>query len=153
MSTSFWPLIKFVPAQTHFKFTRLAPFAAIVSGLAVIASIASFMTIGLNLGLDFKGGTVIEFTTPGPAPLAQMRAALGKAGVHDPQVQGLGSPNTAKLSYLPAEGADPTAGVAKLESQLAQQFPGIKFKPATAVGGKVSGELFISGMTALGIAL
>ena len=66
MSTSFWPLIKFVPAQTHFKFTRLAPFLAIVSAVAVIASVVSFMTVGLNLGLDFKGGTVIEFTTPGP---------------------------------------------------------------------------------------
>ena len=153
MTTSFWPLIKFVPAQTHFKFTRLAPFLAIVSAVAVIASVVSFMTIGLNFGLDFKGGTVIEFTTRGPAPLAQMRAALGKAGVKDPQVQGLGSPNTAKLSYLPPEGADATAGVAKLEGQLAQQFPGIQFKPANSVGAKVSGELFTKGMTALGIAI
>src|SRR6202012_4623992 len=95
MSTSFWPLIKFVPPQTHFKFTRLAPFAAILSGLAVIASVVSFMTVGLNLGLDFKGGTVIEFSTPGPAPLAQIRDALGKSGVKDPGVQGLGAPNSA----------------------------------------------------------
>ena len=153
MSTSSWPLIKFVPAQTHFKFTRLAPFLAIVSAVAVIASVVSFMTVGLNLGLDFKGVTVIEFSTPGPAPLAQMRAALGKARVKDPQVQGLGSPNTAKLSYLPPEGADATAGIAKLETQLAQQFPGIQFKPANSVGGKVSGELFTSGMIALGVAL
>ncbi|MGZ3314079.1 MAG: protein translocase subunit SecF [Caulobacteraceae bacterium] len=152
MSTSFWPLIKFVPAQTHFKFTRLAPFLAIVSAVAVIASVVSFMTVGLNLGLDFKGGTVIEFSTPGPAPLAEMRAALAKAGLKDPAVQGLGSPNTAKLSYLP-ECADPTASVPKLEATLAQQFPGIKFKPANSVGGKVSNELFASGMEALGIAL
>jgi preprotein translocase subunit SecF len=153
MSTSFWPLIKFVPAQTHFKFTRLAPYLAIVSAIAVIASVASFFTIGLNLGLDFKGGTVIEFSTPGPAPLAQMRAALAKAGVKDPQVQGLGAPNEAKLSYVPPPNEDPTAGVQKLEQQLAPQFPGIKFKPATAVGGKVSGELFTDGMLALGIAV
>ena len=153
MSTSFWPLIKFVPAQTHFKFTRLAPYLAIVSAVAVIASITSFFTIGLNLGLDFKGGTVIEFSTPGPAPLAQMRTALARAGVKDPQVQGLGAPNEAKLSYLPPEGADATAGVAKLEAQLAAQFPGITFKPANAVGGKVSSELFASGMLALGIAV
>jgi preprotein translocase subunit SecF len=153
VSTSFWPLIKLVPTQTHFKFTRLAPFAAILSGLAVIASIVSFMTVGLNLGIDFKGGTVIEFSTPGPAPLGQIRATLGSAGVRDPQVQGLGSSNSAKLSFLPPEGADPTAGVAKLEGQLAQEFPGIQFKPVTAVGAKVSGELFAKGLTALGVAL
>jgi preprotein translocase subunit SecF len=152
MSTSFWPLIKFVPAQTHFRFTRLAPYLAIVSAVAVIASVAAFFTIGLNLGLDFKGGTVIEVSTPGPAPLAEMRATLGKAGLKDPQAQLLGSPNTAKLSFLP-EGADATAGVDKLEALLTQQIPGIKFKPANAVGGKVSGELFTSGMLALGIAV
>jgi preprotein translocase subunit SecF len=152
MSTSFWPLIKFVPAQTHFKFTRLAPFAAILSGLAVIASVVSFMTLGLNLGIDFKGGTVIEFSTPGPAPLAEMRTALAKAGLRDPQVQGLGSPTTAVLRFLPT-GTDPTAGVAKLEAQLIQEFPGIKFKPVTAVGAKVSSELFVSGMKALAIAI
>ncbi|HEY4031844.1 MAG TPA: protein translocase subunit SecF [Caulobacteraceae bacterium] len=153
MSTSFWPLIKFVPAQTHFKFTRLAPYLAIVSAIAVLASVGCFFTIGLNLGLDFKGGTVIEFTTPGPAPLAEVRAALAKAGLKDSAVQGLGSPSEAKLSYLPPENTDPTAGVAKLEGQLQAQFPGIKFKPATAVGGKVSSELFIAGMTALAVAL
>jgi preprotein translocase subunit SecF len=153
MSTSFWPMIKLVPTQTHFKFTRLAPFAAILSGLAVLASIASFYVYGLNLGTDFKGGTVIEMSTPGPAPLAQLRAALATAGVHDPQVQGLGSPNTAVLRFLPTAGADPTAGVDKLEAQLVQQFPGIKFKPVTAVGAKVSGELFGKGLTALAVAL
>jgi preprotein translocase subunit SecF len=153
MSTSFWPLIKFVPAQTHFKFTRLAPFLAIVSAIAVIASVASFMTKGLNLGIDFKGGTVIEFITPGPAPLGQMRAALSKAGVQDPQVRGLSGPNDAELRYVPPKGADPTAGVPQLEAQLAPQFPGIQFKPPTGVGSKVSGELFVKGMEALGIAV
>jgi preprotein translocase subunit SecF len=153
MTTSFWPLIKFVPAQTHFKFTRLAPYLAIVSAIAVIASAASFFTKGLNYGIDFKGGTVVEFTTPGPAPLAQMRAALAKAGVQAPQVRGLSSPNDAELRYVPPKGEDPTAGVPKLEAQLAPQFPGIQFKPPTGVGSKVSGELFVKGMEALGIAL
>ena len=153
MSSSFWPLIKIVPAQTHFKFTRLAPFAAIVSGLAVIASVASFFLVGLNLGTDFKGGTLMEVNTPGPAPLAQLRDALGKAGLHDPQVQGFGAANAAVLRFLPPAGADPMAGVNNLKGQLTQQFPGIQFKRVEVVGPKVSGELFGSGLTALGVAL
>ena len=52
-----WPLIKFVPAQTHFKFTRLAPVAAVVSGALVLASVGSVATTGLNFGTDFAGGT------------------------------------------------------------------------------------------------
>jgi preprotein translocase subunit SecF len=152
-STGFWPLIKFVPAQTHFKFTRLAPVAAVVSGLAVIASIVSFFVVGLNLGTDFKGGVLMEVTTQGPAPLAQLRTALGNAGVHDPQVQGFGAPTAAVLRFLPPAGNDPAAGVKKLEGQLAAQFPGIQFKRADVVGAKVSSELFGSGLTALGIAI
>jgi preprotein translocase subunit SecF len=153
MSSAYWPLIKFVPAQTHFKFTRLAPFAAILSGLAVIASIASFFLVGLNLGTDFKGGVLMEVNTVGAAPLAQLRSALGKAGVHDPQVQGFGAPNAAVLRFLPPEGADPAVGVRKLQGQLAAQFPGIQFKRADVVGAKVSGELFGKGLMALGLAL
>ncbi len=153
MSTSFWPMIKLVPTQTHFKFTRLAPFAAIISGLAVAASIASFFLVGLNLGTDFKGGTLMEVNTPGPAPLAQLRDALGKAGLHDPQVQGFGTANSAVLRFLPPAGADAMAGVETLKGKLSQQFPGIQFKRVEVVGPKVSGELFVSGLTALGVAL
>jgi preprotein translocase subunit SecF len=151
--SAYWPLIKFVPAQTHFKFTRLAPYAAIVSGLAVIASVVCFFVIGLNLGTDFKGGTLMEVNTPGPAPLAQLRSALGSAGLHDAQVQGFGSPNAALLRFRPAENADPMGGVNALKDRLTKQFPGIQFKRVEIVGAKVSGELFTSGLEALGIAL
>ena len=73
---TFWPLIRLLPKETHFRFVSLAPIAAALSGLLVLASCASFVIIGLNLGIDFKGGTLIEVTTPGPAPLGQLRAAL-----------------------------------------------------------------------------
>jgi len=153
MSSAFWPLIKLVPAQTHFKFTRLAPFAAILSGAAVLASVVCFFTIGLNFGTDFKGGTLMEVQTPGAAPLAQLRSALGTAGLHDAQVQGFGAPNAALLRFRPAQNADPMAGVNALEGRLTQQFPGIQFKRVEVVGPKVSGELFTSGLMALGLAI
>ena len=151
--SAFWPLIKFVPAQTHFKFTRLAPYAAIVSGLAVIASVVCFFVIGLNLGTDFKGGTLMEINTPGPAPLAQLRTALGSAGLHDAQVQGFGAPTSALLRFRPAENSDPMGGVNALKDRLSKQFPGIQFKRVEVVGAKVSGELFSSGLMALGLAI
>jgi preprotein translocase SecF subunit len=153
MSSAFWPLIKLVPAQTHFKFTRLAPYAAILSGLAVLASVVCFFTIGLNFGTDFKGGTLMEVQTPGVAPLAQLRASLTKGGLHDAQVQGFGAPNAALLRFRPAENADPMAGVNGLKASLTQQFPGIQFKRVEVVGPKVSSELFSSGLMALGLAI
>jgi preprotein translocase subunit SecF len=153
VSSASWPLIKFVPAQTHFKFTRLAPFAAIVSGLLVLASVLSFFIVGLNFGTDFKGGTLMEVNTAGPAPLSQLRTALTKAGLHDPQVQGFGATNAALLRYRPDEKSDPMAGVSALKTDLSRQFPGIQFKRVEIVGPKVSGELFTSGLTALGLAI
>jgi SecD/SecF fusion protein len=122
-----WPLIKFVPAQTHFKFTRLAPIAAIVSGVLVLASAGSLATTGLNFGTDFAGGTVIETATAGPAPLAQLRAELGRSGVKDAQVQGFGSPNAALLRFKTPDGANAMDAANAVKTDLAKVFPGIQF--------------------------
>ena len=54
-----WPIAKALPHDTKFKFTRLAPYAAVVSIILVLGSIGSFATLKLNLGIDFKGGTVL----------------------------------------------------------------------------------------------
>ena len=76
-----WPLIRYLPREFHIDFVRLAPFAAIVSALFVLGAIGSFIYQGLNLGIDFRGGALIEVqNTKGPAPLAALRAALPKAG-------------------------------------------------------------------------
>jgi preprotein translocase subunit SecF len=149
-----WPLIKLVASQTHFKFTALAPFAAVISGIAVLASAIAFFTVGLNLGTDFSGGTVIEVTTPGPAPLGQLRTFLSSSGTaHDAQVQGFGSPTDALLRFKTAENVDAMQGADTIKTQLTQRFPGLQVKRVEVVGPKVSGELFRSGFLALGGAL
>jgi preprotein translocase subunit SecF len=144
-----WPLIKLLPSETHFKFVSLAPYAAGISALCVLASCVSFFTVGFNLGVAFKGGTLIEVTTPGPAPLGQLRASLGRMGVKDALVQGFGKPESARLQFEPAAGADPSKEVGQVETQLSAAFPGIKFSGVEVVGPQVSGELFISGLEAL----
>jgi preprotein translocase subunit SecF len=148
-----WPLIRFLPRQTHFKFVKWAPIAAAVSAVAVLASFASLATLGLNLGIDFKGGILIEVTTPGPAPLSGLRASLARHGAHDPEVQGFGAPNAAMLRFKPEAGRDPVQTVNGMRTSLAQEFPGIQFKRVEAVGPKVSGELLKNGFLALGVAL
>jgi len=148
-----WPLIRFLPSHTQIDFVRLAPFFAALSIAAVIGSCASFFVQGLNLGIDFSGGTQIEITTPGPAPLGQLRAALNRMGVADPQVQGFGAPNAAVLRFKPPAGQDPNQSVTQVRSTLTSQFQGIQFKQVEVVGPKVSGELFRDGFLALGIAV
>jgi preprotein translocase subunit SecF len=155
-----WPLIRFMPSQTHIDFVRLAPFAAILSGIAILASCFFFWFSGpvlgyhgLNLGIDFAGGTEIQVTTPGPAPLGQLRTSLANLGEETPEVVTFGGPNTAKLRFKPPAGQAPDVAADQVKTALAKQFPGMKFGQTTAISAKVSGELFIAGFKALGIAV
>lgn len=148
-----WPLIRYLPSQTHIDFVRLAPFAAVLSTLAIIAACVSFFVQGLNLGIDFAGGTQMEVVSTGPAPLGEYRAALDRLGVKDSQVQLFGSPNTAVLKFKPEEGKDANQSVNEMKVQLTKTFPGLQVKQVVVVGPKVSGELFRSGFLALGVAV
>ncbi len=149
-----WPLIRLVPSHTHFKFVSLAPFAAGLSALALIVSGFFFWTNhGLNLGVDFTGGTVMEVQTKGPAPLADLRTSVGGFGAHDATVQGFGAADTAMIRFKAADGQSAAEAVAGVKQGLSQRFPGIAFKSDSTVGAKVSGELLWSGFEALGVAL
>jgi preprotein translocase subunit SecF len=148
-----WPLIRFLPAHTHIDFVRAAPIAAAISALLVLGSCVFFFTHGLNLGIDFAGGTQLEVVTQGPAPLGQFRTSLARYGVHDPQVQGFGSANAAMLRFKPPEGQEAGQATAQVKTRLAKDYPGIQFKQEATVGPKISGELFTGGFIALGVAV
>jgi preprotein translocase subunit SecF len=152
---SLWPFIHFVPRHTQFNFVRLAPYAAVLSALLVIGSGASLFLHGakpVNFGVDFIGGTKIEVTTPGAAPLAQLRSELASIGVSDAQVQGV-PPNGAAIQFSGVAGQTPDQAPAFVQGKLQAAFPGLKVTQVDQVGAKVSGELLTGGLEALGIAL
>ncbi len=144
-----WPLSRYLPHDTKFDFVRFAPFAAALSALLILGSIACFATRGLNLGIDFTGGTQIEVTTPGPAPLGLLRSTMPRLGAHDAQVQGFGAANSAMVRFRPQSPGE----VDKVVAGLKAAVPGLQVKPAATVGAKVSGELFRAGFLALGVAI
>jgi preprotein translocase subunit SecF len=148
-----WPLIRNLPRETHIKFVSLAPFAAVLSGLAIAAAIASFFFAGLNLGIEFRGGTQIQITMPGPAPLGQLRAALAQAGAKDAEVKTFGTANAASLRFESAAGVNPTQAVAEVTDLLTKTFPGLHITDQEVFGAQVSSELFRSGLLALGVAI
>src|SRR5690349_14191434 len=97
---SFWPLVKVLPIRTHFRFVRLAKYAAVLSIIAVIGSLALALLPfeppcgGMACGIDFKGGTVLEISTaPKAVDLGKVRGALAAMDLGDVQVQGFGSPS------------------------------------------------------------
>jgi preprotein translocase subunit SecF len=59
-----WPLIKVLPIKTDLKFVSFAKYAAMLSAVLVIASLVGVFRPGLNLGIDFRGGAVMELTKP-----------------------------------------------------------------------------------------
>jgi preprotein translocase subunit SecF len=147
-----WPFIRFLPREFHIDFVRLAPIAAVLSALLIVGSGVSFFTQGLNLGIDFRGGTQMEVQTPGKAaPVGALRASLPALGAHDTQVQGIGNGDAAIIRFR-TEG-DPTAATEKVRAGLQAHFPGLQVKGVSVIGAKVSGELGWSGVRALGVAL
>ncbi|MEW5687814.1 MAG: protein translocase subunit SecF [Pseudomonadota bacterium] len=148
-----WPLIRNLPREFHLDFVKAAPIAAVISAILIIGSGVSLFTQGLNMGIDFVGGTAIEVRTPGKeAPLGELRAAVPAAGGHDAQVQGFGRPDTAIVRFR-TEGADGFAAAEQVKQNLAKRFPGMQFEAPVVVGPKVSGELMTGGFMALGIAM
>jgi preprotein translocase subunit SecF len=148
-----WPLIRILPREFHFNFVRLAPYAAIFSAILIVLSGVSFFTKGLNLGIDFIGGSMIEVQTKGPADIGALRTTMMRVGGEDAQVQQLGAPNGAMLRFRTAEGVNPVDGAERIKTELSKTFPGITFKKVEVVGPKVSGELMHGGFMALGVAV
>jgi len=155
-----WPLIKYLPDKTNLKFVGPARIFAVISAVAVIASL--FFAVypakppcgGLNCGVDFKGGTVLEISTaPRPADLGALREALGRQGLGDVQVQGIDNESGALLRFETPAGQDANQVVARVRADLERQFAPVAFKRQEVVGPKVSGELFTNGVLALLVAI
>jgi preprotein translocase subunit SecF len=156
----YWPLIKVLPVRTHFRFVRLAKYAAVLSILAVIGSLAVSLYPftppcgGLECGIDFKGGSVLEISTaPRAVDLGKARAALSSIGIGDPQVQAFGAPSSALVRFQTPEGADANATVQKVQSTLTQTLGTVRFTRTEVVGPKVSNELLGKGVLGLGLAI
>ena len=95
-----WPLIKLLPQKTNFQFVSFARLAATLSILAVIATGIGFFKPGLNLGIDFKGGTLVELNTGAkPVDLAKVRDVVSGLNLGDVQVQRFGADNDAVVRF------------------------------------------------------
>jgi preprotein translocase subunit SecF len=83
--------MQFLKEQTHFRFMAKRKLAFVFSGLLLIAAITSIVTQGLNFGIDFTGGTMIELSYQEQANLENIRTELESAGYEDSVVQNFGS--------------------------------------------------------------
>ncbi|MDX5392791.1 MAG: protein translocase subunit SecF [Pseudomonadota bacterium] len=155
-----WPLIKILPVKTNFRFVSFAKYFGVVSLIASIASL--FLALypltppcgGLNCGIDFKGGTLLEISTaPTDVDLAAVRARLGEMDLGDVQVQAFGAASSALVRFQTPEGESSEQAIAEVKTALTETLGEVTFPKTEVVGPKVSGELFQSGLMALGLAI
>ncbi len=136
--------------DTAIPFTRGSFVALILSGLLVLASIGLTATRGLNLGVDFTGGAVVQIQADDAIDVGLARTALEAAGFPEAAVQRFGAENEI-LVQVGSEGGNDAVG--QVEAAMAEAFAGASVRSAEVVGPKVSGELFRSAGIALGAAL
>src|SRR6516164_964033 len=101
------PAFRLVPDNTKIQFMRGRIMGLVVSAVLSTASVVLFFYPGLNLGIDFSGGVVMEVRMPGPADFGQIRAALASEHIPEQGVQRFGDPSEVliRLGAQPSEAA------------------------------------------------
>ncbi len=135
--------LSFIPKKTIF-------FA--FSTVLILASIGLFLAKGLNYGIDFKGGILIEIQTQEPADIAAMRAQLGALDLGEVALQEFGDPTEVLIRVQKQEGGDEgqEVAVSAIKSVLGDT---VEYRRTEFVGPKVSGELLLDGVLAVGLAI
>jgi preprotein translocase subunit SecF len=121
-----------------------------ISGLLILLTFILVPLKGLNFGIDFQGGLLIEVRTPGPAAdLASMRSTLNSLGLGEIALQTFGEPNDVLIRIQRQEGGEQAqqAAVNKVKQALGDK---VNYRRVEFVGPKVSSELFWAGAQAVG---
>lgn len=147
--------LRFVPDGTNIQFMKGRIAGLVVSAILSTASLTLFFYPGLNYGIDFRGGILIQAKTPGRADFGALRSDMDALGLGDVELQQFGGPNEVmiRLERQPGGDAAQQQVADKVRDSLNKRFPGTEIEQVEAVGATVSSELFWNGMTAMGLAL
>jgi preprotein translocase subunit SecF len=146
-------LLRIVPDDTKFDFMRFRRISFPMSALLSILAITLYFTHGLNFGIDFVGGTLMEVQSKaGPADIAKMRQTLNGLNLGEVQLQQFGAPTDVliRLSQQPGGDAAQQAAVAKVRGALGNE---VDYRRVEVVGPRVSTELLAYGTIGLGLAI
>jgi preprotein translocase SecF subunit len=147
---------RLVPDNTKIPFFRYRWIAFVWSLFVLVATIGLVAVSGLNLGIDFRGGVLLEVRTPGLADLSLMRSTLGQLDLGDVSLQTAGGDDQVMIRAKAPEGdeAAQREAVARIKGALDQALGGgLSYQRAEFVGPKVSSELLMNSVWAILISL
>jgi preprotein translocase subunit SecF len=147
-------LLRIVPDDTKFDFMRFRRISFPLSALLSIIAISLYFFHGLNFGIDFKGGTLMEVQSKAgdAADLAKMRATLGALGLGEVQLQQFGAPNDVLIRIAEQPGGElaQQQAVSKVRGALGNE---VDYRRVEVVGPRVSSELLSYGVVGLMLAI
>jgi preprotein translocase subunit SecF len=147
--------MKILKQKTNLDFMGKRRLAFIVSLLAIVLSIGMLTVRGLNFGLDFTGGTLIEVSFPGDADTELVRSNLREAGLNDAVVQTFGAASDIVVRVPPRSAEESSAEISTVVLQALQQ--GVEgevvMRRVEFVGPQVGDELAEQGILAVVYAL
>ena len=144
--------LKLVPADTNIPFISWRRLAMSGSAILFVLSLILAFAPGLNFGIDFRGGILIEVQTQGPADLAEMRNMTNNLGLGEVSLQEFGADDTVliRIEKQPGDATAQQVAVTKVRAALGD---GIEYRRTEFVGPKVSSELIQAGAIAIALAV
>jgi preprotein translocase subunit SecF len=149
-------LLKLIPDNTNIGFVRLRAWAFGLTALLTIAAAVLVGVRGLNYGVDFEGGVMIEARFPSPPNIDKLRSDVGGLHVGVGNLQTFGNPDVVSIRLPMPKSSDEGATnrlVKAVQAGLSAKYPGVTFNRAETVSGKVSGELIRDGLLAVFLAV
>ena len=144
-----WTL-KLIAADTKIEFVRYRLMAFVLSALLLIGSVGAFISNGLNFGIDFKGGTLIEISSDIEIDIAQLREQLTGLYISEVQIQQFGTPSDALIRVSADEAAESAEGGLSAVESIRNELQGrFEIRRVEIVGPQVSGELIQTGILAV----
>jgi len=146
-------LLRIVPDDTTFDFIRFRRISFPISALLSIVALAAFLTLGLNFGIDFKGGTLLEVRYPNNTlNIADVRSKLEALDLGEVQIQEIGSDGEVLIRVAQQPGGEQAqqAVVGRVRATLGE---GVEYRRIEVVGPRVSQELLSYGIVGLMLAV
>ena len=144
--------LKLVPDNSAFDFLRQMRLTAAFSAILVLVSIGLFFGKGLNLGIDFRGGILIEAQSQNAVEVAKTRSDLSRLSLGDISIQSFGSKRDILIRVQRQEGDEKAqiAAIQRITETLGENFD---IRRTEFVGPTIGAELAEKGMLAVGCAL